>query len=61
MPLYYGGAEKKKAGDIMLNAIKPGRLFEFMTLGLPGGLMLAVESSSFEITTAMAGILGMNC
>ncbi|KAK9809481.1 hypothetical protein WJX73_002316 [Symbiochloris irregularis] len=32
--------------------------WEFLKLGMPGGLMMAAEASSFDITTAMAGLLG---
>lgn len=33
-------------------------LWEFMMLGLPGGAMMAADAASFDITTAMAGLLG---
>lgn len=32
--------------------------WEFLKLGMPGGCMMAAEASSFDITTAMAGLLG---
>ena len=30
----------------------------FMQLGIPGGLMMAAEASSYDVTTALAGLLG---
>uniref|UniRef100_A0A061S8P2 Multidrug resistance protein, MATE family n=1 Tax=Tetraselmis sp. GSL018 TaxID=582737 RepID=A0A061S8P2_9CHLO len=30
----------------------------FLALGIPGGIMLGLEASSFDITTALAGLLG---
>ena len=30
----------------------------FMQLGIPGGFMMAAEASSFDVTTALAGLLG---
>jgi MATE family multidrug resistance protein len=30
----------------------------FLALGLPGGFMMGMEASSFDITTALAGRLG---
>lgn len=34
---------------------------QFWTLGLPGGLMMAADASSFDVTTAFAGALGECC
>ena len=31
----------------------------FMQLGIPGGLMMAAEASSYDVTTALAGLLGV--
>lgn len=30
----------------------------FMQLGIPGGFMMAAEASSYDVTTALAGLLG---
>ena len=35
--------------------------WDFLQLGMPGGLMMAAEASSFDITTALAGLLGRFC
>ena len=30
----------------------------FMQLGIPGGFMMAAEASSYDVTTALSGLLG---
>ncbi len=32
----------------------------FMQLGISGGFMMAAEASSYDVTTALAGLLGAN-
>ncbi|KAG2434531.1 hypothetical protein HYH02_012198 [Chlamydomonas schloesseri] len=39
-------------------ALSPRILSAFLSLGIPGGCMLALEAGSFDITTAFAGALG---
>lgn len=39
----------------------PATVRQFWTLGLPGGLMMAADASSFDVTTAFAGALGVLC
>ncbi|KAG2423378.1 hypothetical protein HXX76_015344 [Chlamydomonas incerta] len=39
-------------------ALSPKILGAFLSLGIPGGCMLALEAGSFDITTAFAGALG---
>ena len=34
-------------------------LSNFLVLGLPGGVMMAADACSFDVTTVMASILGM--
>lgn len=43
--------------DAFKTAAKPGLLWRFLQLGLPGALMMTADASSFDITTAMAGLL----
>ena len=33
-------------------------VWNFLLLGLPGGVMMALDAASFDITTVMAGFLG---
>lgn len=55
------GASVKK-GATLTSSMKAGFTFatvrQFWTLGLPGGLMMAADASSFDVTTAFAGALG---
>ncbi|KAG1668163.1 hypothetical protein FOA52_005155 [Chlamydomonas sp. UWO 241] len=41
-------------------ALRPALLLRFSALALPGGCMMAFEASSFDVTTAMAGHLGVS-
>eukprot|EP00873_Tetraselmis_striata_P043544 jgi/Tetstr1/463808/TSEL_008623.t1 len=43
---------------VLLDGLSPGALRLFLGLGLPGGFMMGMEASSFDITTALAGRLG---
>lgn len=45
-------------GAVVRDGLSLRTQWEFLKLGLPGGLMMAAEASSFDITTALAGILG---
>ena len=42
----------------MLFSLYPSRLWAFLGLGIPGGLASSVQSAAYEVTTAMAGVLG---
>lgn len=43
------------------HGIAPKTLTRFLVLGLPGGVMMAADACSFDVTTVMASILGMPC
>lgn len=43
---------------LLLEGCKWRKAAAFLALGLPGGVMLMLEASSFDITTALAGRLG---
>lgn len=45
----------------MSDAVSWETLVEFLKLGIPGGLMMAAEGNSYDITTTLAGILGVSC
>lgn len=47
--------------ELVAASIQPHRMWCFLALGLPGGVMSALEAACFEITTAMAGVLGKSC
>ena len=38
--------------------LAPHYLLRFASIGLPGGILMAADAASFDITTAMAGFLG---
>ena len=38
--------------------LAPHYLLRFASIGLPGGVLMAADAASFDITTAMAGFLG---
>lgn len=40
-------------------AVEWKSIWEYLKLAIPGGFMVAMESSSFDITTVMAGTLGV--
>ncbi len=42
----------------VLFSLHPSRLWAFLGLGIPGGLASSVQSAAYEVTTAMAGVLG---
>ncbi|DBA90828.1 TPA: hypothetical protein ACH3X1_004030 [Trebouxia sp. C0004] len=42
----------------VLFSLHPLRLWAFLGLGIPGGLASSVQSAAYEVTTAMAGVLG---
>ena len=53
---------QEEAGPLELfkTAAKPQLLWRFLQLGMPGAVMMTADASSFDITTAMAGILSMS-
>lgn len=53
-----GGKEFWTVGELCANSLAPSRQLAFLQLGIPGGFQLSLEAGSFEITTAMASILG---
>lgn len=38
--------------------VNPSVLARFLVLGLPGGVMMAADAASFDVTTVMASVLG---
>ena len=40
------------------SGVSPHVLSNFLVLGLPGGVMMAADACSFDVTTVMASILG---
>lgn len=44
--------------QLVLFSLYPSRLWAFLGLGIPGGLASSVQSAAYEVTTAMAGVLG---
>ena len=42
----------------VLFSLHPSRFRAFLGLGIPGGLASSVQSAAYEVTTAMAGVLG---
>ena len=57
-----GFGSKKLSKAVLWDAVKAGfslkLLKEFLVLGIPGGVMQAANSCSFDVTTVMASILG---
>lgn len=45
--------------EAIWHGIAPKTLTRFLVLGLPGGVMMAADACSFDVTTVMASILGM--
>jgi hypothetical protein len=50
-------------GNVMAEAVKQGMrltvLKEYLRLAIPGGFMVSMEASSFDVTTIFAGTLGV--
>ena len=44
--------------QLVLFSLYPSRLWAFLGLGIPGGLASSVQSAAYEVTTAMAAVLG---
>ena len=40
------------------HGVTPSVLARFLVLGLPGGVMMAADAASFDVTTVMASVLG---
>ena len=55
-------AKPKVTVSTVMSAIKhgvtPSVLARFLVLGLPGGVMMAADAASFDVTTVMASVLG---
>lgn len=47
------------AWEAIKAGLSPHVLSNFLVLGLPGGVMMAADACSFDVTTVMASILGM--
>ena len=45
-------------GAAIRAGLAPLYLMRFASIGLPGGVLMAADAASFDITTAMAGFLG---
>lgn len=54
------GVEVNKASvwAAICSGVSPHVLSNFLVLGLPGGVMMAADACSFDVTTVMASILG---
>lgn len=50
--------EQPPLSSLLKAGLSPSTQWAFLQLGLPGGLMMAADASSFDVTTAMAGALG---
>ena len=50
--------EEWSAMQLVAFSLRPSRLWAFLGLGVPGGLASSVQSAAYEVTTAMAGVLG---
>lgn len=50
--------EQPSLSALLKAGLSPSTQWAFLQLGLPGGLMMAADASSFDVTTAMAGALG---
>lgn len=44
--------------NAVCSGVSPHVLSNFLVLGLPGGVMMAADACSFDVTTVMASILG---
>ncbi len=52
------GSLWRRVQDECKAAVQPAVVTRFLRLGIPGGLSLAFEAGSFDVTTVMAGRLG---
>lgn len=46
-------------GKAIKQGVSPAVLAKFLVLGMPGGVMMAADAASFDVTTVMASVLGM--
>ncbi|DBA92170.1 hypothetical protein WJX77_011744 [Trebouxia sp. C0004] len=57
-----GQAKPQVTRSTVMHAIRhgvtPSVLARFLVLGLPGGVMMAADAASFDVTTVMASVLG---
>ena len=66
LALVWAGMQGGREAEVTLasawSAVKAGLsphvLSNFLVLGLPGGVMMAADACSFDVTTVMASILG---
>ena len=49
---------KASVWEAVCKGVTPQVLSNFLVLGLPGGVMMAADACSFDVTTVMASILG---
>jgi len=49
---------KSSVWAAICSGVSPHVLSNFLVLGLPGGVMMAADACSFDVTTVMASILG---
>ena len=49
---------KASVWEAVCKGVSPQVLSNFLVLGLPGGVMMAADACSFDVTTVMASILG---
>lgn len=49
---------KASVWEAICKGVSPQVLSNFLVLGLPGGVMMAADACSFDVTTVMASILG---
>ena len=49
---------RSSAWSAVKAGLSPHVLSSFLVLGLPGGVMMAADACSFDVTTVMASILG---
>lgn len=45
-------------GNAVKHGLSPAVLAKFLVLGMPGGVMMAADAASFDVTTVMASVLG---
>ena len=45
-------------GHAIKQGVSPAVLARFLVLGMPGGVMMAADAASFDVTTVMASVLG---
>ena len=57
-PLLGTSVEHISISETIATAVSWKQLGSILALGLPGGVMLAADAGAFEVTTALAGILG---